>query len=247
MSAVQVRRAGEVAEIVLSRPGEAQRDEHGVGDRAGRRRRRAGAGQAGDRRRARRGAGVLRGPRPGHARRREHARRLLRAAGGGVRRVGAAGPPGHRADPRVLPRRRSAAGVGVRHPDPRRGRGARAARRGRGAAAGDGDLAAAPLRRAGPGDAAVGRRRARSTPGRRSRIGLADHVLPVAGFAEAAAELVAQYLAVPQGAARATKELVRSAFDTDFATAHARSRALVAECLAGPDVAAARAAWAARR
>ncbi len=77
-------------------------------------------------------------------------------------------------------------------------------------------------------------------------IGLADHVLPVAGFAEAAAALVAQYRAVPQGAARATKELVRSAFDTDFATAHARSRALVAECLAGPEVAAARAAWAAR-
>ena len=77
-------------------------------------------------------------------------------------------------------------------------------------------------------------------------IGLADHVLPVAGFADAAAGLVAHYLAVPQGAARATKELVRSAFDTDFATAHARSRALVAECLAGPDVAAARAAWAAQ-
>ena len=78
-------------------------------------------------------------------------------------------------------------------------------------------------------------------------IGLADHVLPVDGFADAAAGLVAHYLAVPQGAARATKELVRSAFDTDFATAHARSRALVAECLAGPDVAAARAARAARR
>ena len=141
-------------------PGEAQRDEHGVGHRAGRRGRRAGAGQAGDRRRARGGAGVLRGPRPGHARRREHARRLLRPAGGGVRRVGTAGPPGRRADPRLLPRRRPAAGVGVRHPDPRRGRRARAARRRRGAAAGDGDLAAAPLRRAGPGDAAVGRRRA---------------------------------------------------------------------------------------
>jgi enoyl-CoA hydratase len=77
-------------------------------------------------------------------------------------------------------------------------------------------------------------------------IGLADHVLPATGFADAAAGLVAHYLAVPRGAARATKELVRSAFDTDFATAHARSRALVAECLTGEDVAAARAAWAAR-
>ncbi|MBV9923055.1 MAG: enoyl-CoA hydratase/isomerase family protein, partial [Pseudonocardia sp.] len=78
-------------------------------------------------------------------------------------------------------------------------------------------------------------------------IGLADHVLPAADFAAAATGLVAHYLAVPQGAARATKELVRSAFDTDFAAAHARSRALVAECLAGPDVAAARAARSARR
>lgn len=77
-------------------------------------------------------------------------------------------------------------------------------------------------------------------------IGLADHVLPAAGFPDAAAGLVARYLAVPRGAARATKELVRSAFDTDFATAHARSRALVADCLAGEDVAAARAAWAGR-
>lgn len=78
-------------------------------------------------------------------------------------------------------------------------------------------------------------------------IGLADHVLPVDGFVATAEALTAHYLAVPQGAARATKELVRSAFDTDFPTAHARSRALVAECLAGPDVAAARATWAARR
>jgi enoyl-CoA hydratase len=78
-------------------------------------------------------------------------------------------------------------------------------------------------------------------------IGLADHVLPADGFADAAAGLVAHYLAVPQGAARATKELVRSAFDTDFATAHTRSRELVEQCLAGQDVAAARAAWVARR
>jgi enoyl-CoA hydratase len=78
-------------------------------------------------------------------------------------------------------------------------------------------------------------------------MGLADHVVASDGFREAAAGLVAHYLAVPQGAARATKELVRSAFDTDFATAHARSRELVAQCLTSQDVIAARAAWAARR
>jgi enoyl-CoA hydratase/carnithine racemase len=62
-------------------------------------------------------------------------------------------------------------------------------------------------------------------------IGLVDHVLPADGFAEGAAALVARYLAVPRAAARATKELIRGSYGTDFATAHARSRELVAECL----------------
>jgi enoyl-CoA hydratase len=62
-------------------------------------------------------------------------------------------------------------------------------------------------------------------------IGLADHLVPTDGFDEHAAALVARYLAVPRAAARATKELTRGAFDTGFAEAHARSRALVAECL----------------
>jgi enoyl-CoA hydratase len=62
-------------------------------------------------------------------------------------------------------------------------------------------------------------------------IGLVDHVLPPEGFAEGAAALVARYLAVPRAAARATKELIRGSYGTDFATAHARSRELVAECL----------------
>ncbi len=62
-------------------------------------------------------------------------------------------------------------------------------------------------------------------------IGLADHVVPTEGFAEQAAALVARYLAVPRVAARATKELTRGAFDTNFDAAHARSRVLVADCL----------------
>lgn len=62
-------------------------------------------------------------------------------------------------------------------------------------------------------------------------IGLVDHVVPAEEFTEQANALVARYLAVPRSAARATKELVRGAFNTDFATAHARSRELVAECL----------------
>jgi enoyl-CoA hydratase/carnithine racemase len=47
----------------------------------------------------------------------------------------------------------------------------------------------------------------------------------------------------PQAAARATKELARSSFDTDFTTAYARSRELVQQCLDTADVADARAAW----
>ena len=172
MEAVQVapgRRGGRDRAVAAR---EAQRDEHGVGERARRGRRRGGARQAGDRRGARRGPGVLRGPRPGHARRREHARGLLRPAGAGVRRVGAAGSPGRRPDPRVLPRWWPPARVGLRHPDPRRGRRAGVARRRRGAATGDGDLAAAPVRRLGSGHAAVRRRgthRRRAGPGHRPR------------------------------------------------------------------------------
>ena len=78
-------------------------------------------------------------------------------------------------------------------------------------------------------------------------LGLADHVLPSDGFAERAAAVVERYRAVPQAAARATKELVRSAFDVDFDAAHARSRELVERCLADPDAAGARAAWTRRR
>ena len=43
--------------------------------------------------------------------------------------------------------------------------------------------------------------------------------------------------------AKATKELARSSFDTDFTTAYARSRELVQQCLDTADVADARAAW----
>lgn len=74
-------------------------------------------------------------------------------------------------------------------------------------------------------------------------IGLADHVVPAATFEADGRTLVERYRAVPQAAARATKELVRSAFDTDFATAHARSQQLVQECLALRD----HDAWASRR
>ena len=78
-------------------------------------------------------------------------------------------------------------------------------------------------------------------------IGLIDHVLPADDFAEQASAMVERYLRVPQAAARATKELARSSFDTDFATAYARSRELVQQCLDASDAGRARTAWTRRR
>ena len=79
------------------------------------------------------------------------------------------------------------------------------------------------------------------------QIGLADHVVAAEGFADQARRLVEEYLEVPQAAARATKQLARSAFDGDFASTFERSQALVLECLQTAEATAARAAWAARR
>jgi enoyl-CoA hydratase/carnithine racemase len=79
------------------------------------------------------------------------------------------------------------------------------------------------------------------------RIGLVDHVVPAEAFPRAALELVERYLAVPQPAARATKRLMRRAFERDFASVYDESVPLLARCLASPEVAAARAAWVARR
>jgi enoyl-CoA hydratase/carnithine racemase len=79
------------------------------------------------------------------------------------------------------------------------------------------------------------------------RIGLADHLIGAEDFAAGAGRLVQDYLELPQAAARATKRMVRSAFDDDFASAFERSRALVLECLRTAEAAEARAAWAARR
>ena len=79
------------------------------------------------------------------------------------------------------------------------------------------------------------------------QIGLVDHVVPAVDFAEHASAVVQRYLRVPQAAARATKELARSSFDTDFATAYARSRELVQQCLESSDAAGSRADWTRRR
>jgi enoyl-CoA hydratase/carnithine racemase len=78
-------------------------------------------------------------------------------------------------------------------------------------------------------------------------MGLVDHVLPLDGFATAARAIVEEYAAVPHGAAVGIKEMVRAAFDVGFDSAYARAHEIVADCLTGPDVAAAKQAWQSRR
>jgi enoyl-CoA hydratase len=78
------------------------------------------------------------------------------------------------------------------------------------------------------------------------QVGLVDHVLPAERFARTAQSIVERYLAVPQTAARATKRLMRTSFERDFAAVYADSQAELQRCLGSPDVAAAREAWAQR-
>ncbi len=78
-------------------------------------------------------------------------------------------------------------------------------------------------------------------------IGLVDYVCPADGFAGAARAIVEHYLEVPQTAARATKRLMRTAFERDFATVYQESLPLLERCLGSPEAAAAREAWARRQ
>lgn len=77
-------------------------------------------------------------------------------------------------------------------------------------------------------------------------MGLVDHVLPTDGFPERAREIVEEYAAIPHRAAVGVKETVRTAFDVNFDQAFDRCREIAADCLRGPDVAAAKEAWAHR-
>lgn len=77
-------------------------------------------------------------------------------------------------------------------------------------------------------------------------LGLADYILPAAGFATAAREIAAQFATVPHRAALGIKEQVRTAFDLTFDPAYARAQEIIAGCLEEPDVETAKHAWATR-
>jgi enoyl-CoA hydratase/carnithine racemase len=79
------------------------------------------------------------------------------------------------------------------------------------------------------------------------RLGLVDYVVPSEDFGARVAALVDQYLQAPRAASAASKRLMASAFERSFEEAYAASLPLLADCLASPEVAAAKAAWQRRR
>jgi enoyl-CoA hydratase/carnithine racemase len=84
-------------------------------------------------------------------------------------------------------------------------------------------------------------------PHEAQRLGLIDHLVAAERFDAELAVVVGQYLAAPPAAAIATKRMIRRALDTAFDAIYQESRELLAECMASPEVAAARAAWLQRR
>jgi enoyl-CoA hydratase/carnithine racemase len=79
------------------------------------------------------------------------------------------------------------------------------------------------------------------------RMGLVDYVVPVEGFEEAAGEVVARYASVSQPAARATKRMMRRAFERDFNATYTESLPLLEARRSSPEVLAAAAAFEQRR
>jgi enoyl-CoA hydratase/carnithine racemase len=75
------------------------------------------------------------------------------------------------------------------------------------------------------------------------RIGLVDYVIPVEGFEEAASEVVSRYTRVSQPAARATKRMMRRAFEKDFDAVFTESVPLLEASRSSPDVLRAAAAF----
>jgi enoyl-CoA hydratase/carnithine racemase len=79
------------------------------------------------------------------------------------------------------------------------------------------------------------------------RMGLVDYVCPKEGFEQAARAIIDRYAAVPPEAAGAAKRMMRRAFERDYASVFAESRALLEERRASPEVLAAAEAWERRR
>ncbi len=79
------------------------------------------------------------------------------------------------------------------------------------------------------------------------QLGLVDYVCPADKFEESAREIVARYVAVSPAAARATKRMMRSAFERDFQAVYAESLPLLEASRTSSDVLNAAAEWERRR
>ncbi|HEX2186405.1 MAG TPA: enoyl-CoA hydratase/isomerase family protein, partial [Chloroflexota bacterium] len=78
-------------------------------------------------------------------------------------------------------------------------------------------------------------------------LGLVDHLVPAERFEAGTAEVLQTYLQVPRMAARASKRLLRRAFEAPLDILAAEALPLLDECLASPDATLARKAWRERR
>jgi enoyl-CoA hydratase/carnithine racemase len=78
-------------------------------------------------------------------------------------------------------------------------------------------------------------------------LGLVDYVVPVADFESGADRIVEQFLRAPRAASIASKRLMRLAFSASFEEAYAVAVPLLADCLASPEIDAAKEAWRRRK
>jgi enoyl-CoA hydratase/carnithine racemase len=84
-------------------------------------------------------------------------------------------------------------------------------------------------------------------PGEALRLGLIDYLAPTERFEAELDEVLKKYLAAPPTTNKASKRLLRHAFESSFEAVYQESLPLMAECLASPEVAAACEAWRRRR
>ena len=76
---------------------------------------------------------------------------------------------------------------------------------------------------------------------------MVDYVVPTERFEEETAAVIETYLKVPPTAARASKRLMRRAFEEPLETLEAEMVPMIAACLDSPEAAAAAQAWKDRR
>ena len=75
------------------------------------------------------------------------------------------------------------------------------------------------------------------------RLGLVDYLAPAERFDDELRTVLERYLRAPRAASVSSKRLMRRAFEGTFDEVYAESLPLLRECLASPEVAAAREAW----